>query len=64
MALEASDEIGAFKGAFDAFDWNKSGTISYGSLQVDQISCKTIKVFKNHFTTACKAFSVKNQTRI
>ena len=26
--------MAAFKEAFDAFDWNKSGNISYGSLQV------------------------------
>ena len=27
--------MAAFKEAFDAFDWNKSGNISYGSLQVN-----------------------------
>ena len=34
MAFHTCDEIQAFKEAFDAFDWNKSGTISYKSLQV------------------------------
>ena len=29
------DEMEAFREAFEAFDWKKSGTISYSNLQVD-----------------------------
>ena len=35
-------QVAAFKEAFDAFDWNKSGNISYGSLQVNLKICRKL----------------------